>query len=112
MSLQLKGYSFVALSVTEECTHQVHAFTFIYTHLANTLVPFLIDSKSNSGSGFAGALHEQRTEVGTEYEKLSLEKGQDELLETQHQGFDGFSFLLLFIHKSVRTKPKQDVYVH
>lgn len=50
-----------ALSVTEERTHQVHAFTFIYTHFTNTLVPFLTHSKSNSGSGLAGALHEQRS---------------------------------------------------
>lgn len=64
-------------SVTEERTHQVHAFASIYTRFTNTLVPFLTHSKSYSGSGSAGALHKWRTDVGTEYKKVSLEKGQE-----------------------------------
>lgn len=48
----------------------------------------LLNDKTNSGSGFVEALDEQRSaQTQTQNLKVSLEKAQEELLETQHQLF-------------------------
>lgn len=115
MSLQLKGYSCNCGIVSHWRAYTPSTCIYIYIHTFRSYTClFSYSQQEQQWLWFCRSTSRaaQRSHVRTDNEKVSLEKGQEELLETQHQRFNGLYFLLFFMHKSVRTKPKQDVHVH